>query len=420
MAKTTYYDVLQVSHNASQSVIEAAHKAIVERHQNGAGTDIDLNIINRAFEVLSNPEKRAGYDAALNDDIRQPIFQPDTQLVAEPARPQVDSGETTKALSMDALYKAAIGEKNTSYYLPLFKKFDTQGKKHYFGWNWPAFIFTLPWMLYRKMYLWASIFVATFTLLNIYIHPAEPSSLTYVWFMAAFFSLFANSEYHKLIKKRISQAQLAFSTEEQMQRCLQKVGGVNGWVVWVCVGVLVIGIVASIAIPYFHDNRPESSFGFKPFNGELDHPAGKSPVNWGDYTPIEEGEPPKQQKAPGLSDKDPLGLLSDSAAQNQQSQGLFDDVLEPERQPGKQGNVFDQFDSQPAAPAPSTEEQDRAAHFAKIEAAHPDFEQVVQSQAFNQWVASKTPAERDYYNGVLNRGTASQVVEMLTAFKSSQ
>lgn len=82
MAKKTFYDVLQVSRNADPEIIKAAYKSLVQRYQPDKNPDNpdaekNLKIINRAYEVLSDPVKRAGYDAALAEDDEDRINQAD-------------------------------------------------------------------------------------------------------------------------------------------------------------------------------------------------------------------------------------------------------------------------------------------------------------------------------------------------------
>ena len=52
--------------------------------------------------------------------------------------------------------EAAIGPRNTDYYLRKFERFGSSGG--YVSWNWPAFFVPLLWMLYRKMWLWAALY----------------------------------------------------------------------------------------------------------------------------------------------------------------------------------------------------------------------------------------------------------------------
>ena len=65
----TFYDVLQVSREADPEVIKAAYKSLVQRYHpdknpNNPDAEKFLKTINQAYEVLSDPAKRAGYDAA--------------------------------------------------------------------------------------------------------------------------------------------------------------------------------------------------------------------------------------------------------------------------------------------------------------------------------------------------------------------
>ena len=52
--------------------------------------------------------------------------------------------------------KAALGDKNTYYYLKCFKRFDEKGVGA--TWNWSSFFVTFYWLLYRKMWLAALVF----------------------------------------------------------------------------------------------------------------------------------------------------------------------------------------------------------------------------------------------------------------------
>ena len=67
-----YYDILEVSEKASDEVIEKAYKVLVKKYhpdlqeeQNKSKAEEMMKKINEAYDVLSNPEKRAEYDANL-------------------------------------------------------------------------------------------------------------------------------------------------------------------------------------------------------------------------------------------------------------------------------------------------------------------------------------------------------------------
>lgn len=74
----------------------------------------------------------------------------------------------------------AVGQ-NTPYYLPRFYKMDRGASR--LSWNWPAFLITPYWLLYRKNYLCGSLMLA-FTLIQTFImnyilNLAVPADATY-------------------------------------------------------------------------------------------------------------------------------------------------------------------------------------------------------------------------------------------------
>ena len=65
-----YYEILEVSPNASQDIIKIAYKNLAKKYhpdtsnqENAAET---MQRINEAYEVLSDPEKRKEYNETLN------------------------------------------------------------------------------------------------------------------------------------------------------------------------------------------------------------------------------------------------------------------------------------------------------------------------------------------------------------------
>lgn len=69
----TYYDILEVSENASDEVIRMAYKALAKKYHpdifEGEPKEAEekMKQINAAFEVLSNEQKRKQYDASLHN-----------------------------------------------------------------------------------------------------------------------------------------------------------------------------------------------------------------------------------------------------------------------------------------------------------------------------------------------------------------
>lgn len=106
MTKKTFYDVLQVSRNADPETIKAAYKSLVQRYhpdRNPDNPDAEkyLKEINRAYEVLFDPVKRAGYDAAFADDEDQTASHKDSSGFSSGAAQPENGANTKKAAPID-------------------------------------------------------------------------------------------------------------------------------------------------------------------------------------------------------------------------------------------------------------------------------------------------------------------------------
>ena len=67
MAKTLY-DILEISPNASPEVIKSAYRALAAKlhpDRNSSNNGDDFKLVAKAYEILSNPEKKAEYDTRL-------------------------------------------------------------------------------------------------------------------------------------------------------------------------------------------------------------------------------------------------------------------------------------------------------------------------------------------------------------------
>lgn len=67
--KKDYYEILEISKNASDEVVEKAYKALVKKYhpdlkegEEKKQAEEKIKEINEAYEIISNPEKRSVYD----------------------------------------------------------------------------------------------------------------------------------------------------------------------------------------------------------------------------------------------------------------------------------------------------------------------------------------------------------------------
>jgi curved DNA-binding protein CbpA len=99
-----YYEVLQVSVNADPEMIHRIYRILAQRfHPDNTGTgDADrFRAITEAYQVLSDPERRAQYDVHHADQRRER-----SQLLSEMVRVQndVESEQLARLTLLEALY----------------------------------------------------------------------------------------------------------------------------------------------------------------------------------------------------------------------------------------------------------------------------------------------------------------------------
>lgn len=134
-------------------------------------------------------------------------------------------------------WRQFIGPK-ADHYLAKFRHFTSPtGPKYALTWNWAAFIFEpFLWFLYRKMYLYALVY-AIGPVVAFYF--TQDMSADIVWRLMAGAS--ANYLYYWHIKEQLGdirkQAGFDASTRE---RLIRDSGGVQAYVVWVGIGLLVL------------------------------------------------------------------------------------------------------------------------------------------------------------------------------------
>lgn len=72
----THYETLGVERSASAEEIKAAYRRRSSAaHPDKGGSDDEMQAVNRAYETLSDPERRKAYDESGSDSLRAPIEQ---------------------------------------------------------------------------------------------------------------------------------------------------------------------------------------------------------------------------------------------------------------------------------------------------------------------------------------------------------
>ncbi len=80
--KTNYYEILEINQNASQDIVKKAYQTLAKKYHPDLHTGEDkakyeekLKLINEAYEVLVDEEKRANYDALLNSSVDKEAYE---------------------------------------------------------------------------------------------------------------------------------------------------------------------------------------------------------------------------------------------------------------------------------------------------------------------------------------------------------
>lgn len=161
---------------------------------------------------------------------------------------------------------AAVGPEKAGYYLPKFARFAAGGSP--LSWNWPCFFVTFFWLLYRKMWLWAVLYMVlpaalffVLGLISVFTSYWAYAAGTIVYWIGIFIVLpmYANVLYYQHIRKKVTLVADSIGAPERAIAYLGSVGGASGVAATVAAVVFsfyfiaVAGILAAIAIPAYQD-----------------------------------------------------------------------------------------------------------------------------------------------------------------------
>jgi type IV pilus assembly protein PilA len=170
------------------------------------------------------------------------------------------SGSEASVPEWADLLRVFVGPRNSPYFADAFRRFESGSKVK---WNWPSFFITLPWLLYRKMWLYAMAYMLCVVILLVMVgyvaqlaFGGEAGVFTYflLYFVLAFIlaPMFATRLYYGQARSKIRGILARTSPGEEQRLEIARAGStsiVGVFVSTLCLLVPVIGILAAIAIP---------------------------------------------------------------------------------------------------------------------------------------------------------------------------
>jgi hypothetical protein len=117
-----------------------------------------------------------------------------------------------------------VGYKKSAYYLT--KWYNMKMAASSVSWNWPAFLFSSIWMLYRKMYAYGFALLAGNLLLNVILKDTPFDSIFAIAISIAS-GVLGNKIYNIHVTKKITEIKSVSSDSEMASRRIAYSGGVN-------------------------------------------------------------------------------------------------------------------------------------------------------------------------------------------------
>jgi len=155
-------------------------------------------------------------------------------------------------------YKVMIGPGHQAFYLKHFARFDDGGRAR-MSWHWPAFFATSIWLLYRKMWACAAVYlVAQYIVMasSEFVQRVAGGNIAFIaegaWLLATFIvpPLFANALYHRHCKNKIDKARGASDDMQRQLVDLAARGGTSAAAAY-AVSALLIVFVLGVATAIF-------------------------------------------------------------------------------------------------------------------------------------------------------------------------
>lgn len=118
-----FYEMLEVSENASQEIIEKAYKVLAKKYhpdvqepQNRPAAETKMKQINEAYEILSDQEKRQQYD----EELKIERWQKEQKRIQEEANRKMKQAQKAKIeqdTTKEVTIKSSVTQENASSYV---------------------------------------------------------------------------------------------------------------------------------------------------------------------------------------------------------------------------------------------------------------------------------------------------------------
>ena len=209
-------------------------------------TRICLAIRNAGAQCKLTPVQEPELAISTHDDL--PLAKEEEQIRKEVSNTDVAETELDNSISVvETTKKHGTEEKytvdrkladfvgpNQSYYLKVFGNMGSVEQPRFaWSWNWPAFLAFFIWSLYRKLWLWAGVY-----LIGMVIMSKVSVSLALMVAYSVLWAVMANYLYFRHAAKHILQPSPLADSDNQ-RRFLQNSGGVSRIGMWLGIGISV-------------------------------------------------------------------------------------------------------------------------------------------------------------------------------------
>ncbi|MGF9756937.1 DUF2628 domain-containing protein [Microvirga sp. 0TCS3.31] len=137
-----------------------------------------------------------------------------------------ETSEADRASGTDTIFAAFVGPNHELYERTLAKMRakDPALRKLPLTWCWPAFLITIPWLMYRKLYGLAAGLIGGVIAISL-ILPEISNTGTAGCYVA--FGMLAKTTYVQHALKRIQKLRSRATSEEELEELVKKAGGVS-------------------------------------------------------------------------------------------------------------------------------------------------------------------------------------------------